>query len=305
MKDETPKILILDNDETTGSYYLLFSLYDLLALSNFGKHLDSKKTMRIILHFCISSGIFRPYLLEFLYQVKCLKDAKLLDKVCIYTNQLDTRDVYHHPLWITSDKKKWSVPEMIRVMFNMITDDDTFIDKVYTRPILKQNVDYPVKDFTRVFEDLYPNRKVDLSKTVFIDDLYMKKYIIDSSKSGTDKNSRWAIPAYKISLPQTTLIDLISTIIKENNITVYDHNSILRNTVETSWLYINNNLKNKNTKSKVLLKLAKKLKNVYKAKPTIGTRKNVKRTTKKDSKNKGRKTKRGNGYSSKTKRNRD
>ena len=45
MKDEIPKILILDNDETTGSYYLLFSLYDLLALSNFGKHLDSKKTM--------------------------------------------------------------------------------------------------------------------------------------------------------------------------------------------------------------------------------------------------------------------
>ncbi len=267
MSESAHRILILDNDETTGSYYILFSLYDLLALSHFGDKLDSKKTLEILIHSCEEFKIFRPGLRSFLKDIARMKKNGEIEKLCLYTNQLDVRDVYHHPHWITHDQithdKKtnngitWSVPLMISKMFCLMVEDDEFIDELYTRPL--ENVDkinnYPVKDLSRVYKDLYPKSHINLSKTLFIDDLHHKKYIIDSSNSNTDKLCRCPISPYSRQLPKSTFGIIINRILKAHGIELHWHNSILRDSIESSWIHMNSNLKNANTGSSVLRRI--------------------------------------------------
>ena len=150
-----PRILILDNDETTGSYYLLFYLYDFLAKSSLNGKLNTSKTFRVLLKEFDKLKVFRPGLRTFLKSMNTLKESGKIDKVCIYTNQLDVRGVPGYKVLTTvdgGDKREWSVPDMLRVLFNMLVKDSGFIDAVYTRPTT-YNVqeEYPTKDFVRVF----------------------------------------------------------------------------------------------------------------------------------------------------------
>jgi hypothetical protein len=92
-----PKILILDNDETTGSYYILFSVYDFLRESTLGRNLNAKKTLQVLIDYFEKYNVFRPGLRQFLQGVSDLKQQGKIDKVCIYTNQLDVRIQTKHP----------------------------------------------------------------------------------------------------------------------------------------------------------------------------------------------------------------
>ncbi len=272
VSDNGHSIVIMDNDETTGSYYILFSLYDLLALSHFGQRLDWRKTMEIILRECEELGVFRPGLRAFLQNIADMKKQGVVEKVCLYTNQLDVRDVYHHPHWKTSNGMAWSVPEMIRVMFEMMVDYDDmnntdfrFIDRLYTRPVqVNKEIDnYPVKDLARVYKDLYPHERVNLSRTIFIDDMYHKKYIIDSSKSKTDRYSRCSIPAYSRQLEKNALGLIVDKILKAHRIELHWHNSILRDSVESSWIHLNSNIHNKNTGRSPLVKTMERIRQFF------------------------------------------
>ncbi len=269
MSEDIRKILILDNDETTGSYYILFSLYDLFALSHFGSRLDSHKTLEILVRCCEDFGIFRPGLRGFLKQILDMKNKGLIDKICLYTNQLDVRDVYHYPHWKTNDGIVMSVPLMISKMFCLMVNDTHFIDKLYTRPIgddLKQVNKYPVKDLCRVFKDLYPNDTVNLSKTLFVDDLHHKKYIIDSSNSKTDRYSRCSINEYSRQLPKKAFEIILNKILDAHRIELHWHNSILKDSIESGWIHLNSNIENKNTGKAVLKRISTRVNKFF----TIG-----------------------------------
>lgn len=263
--DKVHRILILDNDETTGSYYILFSLYDLLALSHFGSRLDSRKTLESLAKSCEEFGVFRPGLRSFLRQIAEMKRSGEIEKLCLYTNQLDVRDVYHHPHWKTKDGVTWSVPLMISKMFALMVDDDKFIDELFTRPLgnVPQINNYPVKDLARVFSSLYPKEPVDLSRTIFVDDLHHKKYIIDSSKSGTDKESRCNIPAYSRQLPKDAFGVIIDRILRIHGIELHWHNSILRDSIESGWLHMNSNIKNLHTGSGILKRIGQRIRHFF------------------------------------------
>ena len=265
MATEAHKVLILDNDETTGSYYILFSLYDLFALSHFGHRLDSRKTLEILVRSCEEFGVFRPGLRAFLGQVLDMKQKGTIEKVCLYTNQLDVRQVYHHPHWKTRDGKVWSVPLMIQEMFNILVGDSEFIDRLFTRPVgdVNQIEKYPVKDLARVYKDIYPKDKVDLSKTLFVDDLHQRKYIIDSTKSGTDRYSRCAIPPYSRQLPKNTFQIIMERILNAHGMELHWHNSILRDSVESGWLHMNSNIRTRNTGLAILKRIRDRIERFF------------------------------------------
>jgi hypothetical protein len=169
-----------------------------------------------------------------------MKKAGQIDKVCIYTNQLDIRDVPSYPQWKTADGLSWSVPSMIAYMFNIMVGG-RLIDALYTRPVeYNSRNEYPVKDLYRVFSDLYPGEAVDLSMTFMIDDVYDKRYIIDSSKSGTDTNVRIPIPPYRRQLRKDVFYRIVNRILGGRGLNTA--NSALVNSIHSSWLHRNSGM---------------------------------------------------------------
>jgi hypothetical protein len=291
-----PKILILDNDETTGCYYILFVIYDFLRLSNIGEQISYSKTLQILIEYFEKYNVFRPGLRHFLEGASYLKKNKKIDKICIYTNQLDFRDV-GDLLW-----KSRSVPEIIADMFSRISNNNALIDNIFTRPIGDNVVkieNYPVKDLSRVYQNLYPNIPVNFSSTLFIDDLHDPKYIIDSSNSNTDSKSRYKISSYSKHQPVSLFVDIISAILEKNgNIRLGQKDTVLLNQVDNKWQDLNSDIKTKNKNSK-LTTVFRRVKKFFEKKDIKQTNPIKNKTKKhvKSPKNKRRTIKRGASHS--------
>lgn len=238
-----PRILILDNDETTGSYNLLFHLYDLFAVSEFGSKLDIALTMTALTRTFKILGIFRPGLTRLLQCASTLKKDNRLAKVVMYTNQLDVRQIRDAPKW-KCDGIEWSVPMIIQVMLVYLADNPKLIDTILTRP-LETDLrigDYPVKDFVRAFRAVYPTGPINLSKTLFLDDLADHPYIIDSSKSKTDTNSRMKLTPYVKKLDQSAFWFVVRACLHINNIIPTTSDVDLINKYDSIWNKSNDKL---------------------------------------------------------------
>lgn len=270
--DSAPRILIMDNDETTGSYYLLFFIYDFLAKSGIGPELDSLVTINQFYKFFKKFNVFRPNLEYFLKSMNQLKTDGTLNKICIYTNQLDVRYIDNYQKWIASDGKVWSPPEILRIMYNKLAHNKKFIDGMFTRPYVPSNNiygNYPVKDLAKVFRHFYPNQPVKLDKTIFIDDRYQEHYIINTSNSGTDNLSRYPMPPYYKSLPENAFDILLNSILKRNNISLEGQPDAikLRQEIYNEWSKKNKEIKeleiDNPIKSDLFNNLAKDFKQFY------------------------------------------
>ena len=239
-----PRILILDNDETTGSYNLLFHLYDFLASSDIGKRLQPAPTLNIITHCFKNLGIFRPGLTKFLKTASSLKKKNRLDKIIMYTNQLDCRHARHMPIWHPIGGE-WSVPMMIQIMLVHLADDPALIDEILTRPLRPMHKigDYPVKDFVRAFRSVYPIGTIDLSKTLFFDDLADHPYVIDSSDSKTDTNSRFPVDGYSRKLRPSAFRYVVKNIYEANHLIPSIDDVKLMLEYEKRWHIVNLNVK--------------------------------------------------------------
>lgn len=235
-----PRILILDNDETTGSYNLLFHLYDYLAVSDIGKRLQPAITLNAITHCFKNLGVFRPGLTRFLKTASSLKKKNRLDKIIMYTNQLDCRHTRNIPIWHPIGGE-WSVPMMIQIMLVHLADDPKLIDEILTRPLRPTHHigDYPVKDFVRAYRSVYPTGPVNLSKTLFFDDLAEHPYVIDSSDSKTDANSRFPLDGYSRKLRPSAFRYTVKNIFEANHLTPSAEDVVLMLEYERRW-YTNN-----------------------------------------------------------------
>ena len=238
-----PRILILDNDETTGSYNLLFHLYDLFARSEFGSKLDIALTMTALTRTFKTLCIFRPGLTRLLLCASTLKKEERLDKVVMYTNQLDIRQIRDAPKWKCGGID-WSVPMIIQVMLVYLADNPKLIDTILTRPLETELRigDYPVKDFVRAFRALYPTGNINLSKTLFLDDLADHPYIIDSSKSETDINSRMKLNPYVKKLSPSSFWLAVRSCLSMNNIVPSDSDIELIKKYDSIWNKSNDKL---------------------------------------------------------------
>ncbi len=156
------RAVVLDNDETTGSYGILFALMDILSQMG---GLDAD-TIHFILHrltsWCILHTVFRPGLRTLLRCCLALRKQKKIDAIIMYTNQWDTGDIY-------------SVPQAIAYMMNILAGETVF-DTILTRPQAPDGDGQYKKQFHRVL-DAYPGIPKDIRDILFVDDYAAPDFI--------------------------------------------------------------------------------------------------------------------------------
>ena len=81
-----PRIVILDNDETTGSYWALFSLIHIFR-DNEVEGMQLQAIIPMMAEFAIKTNIFRPGLVKLIHTLHKLREKGLLDAVVMYTYQ--------------------------------------------------------------------------------------------------------------------------------------------------------------------------------------------------------------------------
>ena len=163
---EPLRAVILDNDETTGSYLILHSI--IKSIKYLGNNIDPSffgYILEKLAVYMVRESIFRPGLIEFLRTLVKLKKEGKIDAIIMYTNQ-------NEPNQILSS----SLPRCIQYMFMFLVPGFVF-DKILSRPENPTTVNnvYP-KQFKRVL-DLYPERPLDISNMLFFDDLAIPLYV--------------------------------------------------------------------------------------------------------------------------------
>ena len=201
------RAVVLDNDETTGSYLLVFGI--LITLKHFG-YKNNKQLQEILiklakwmnLHHC-----FRPGLVQLLHTLVSLRRNKKIDAIVMYTNQKDgptDNDILVDDLPPLLD----SIPEAIAFMMNVMVGESVF-DQILTRP----NPAGPLvggtwpKSFNRVLK-LYPDKPKDIRDIVFVDDLAYPAYVLaDGIPRCNVENTSWypVPPYYRILTPDDIL----------------------------------------------------------------------------------------------------
>jgi len=162
-----PNILLLDLDETLGSFGILFSLFTVLRRIPLYSGIMPNMLVKPLLKLLIHDEIFRPGIEGFVKFIVSLKKEKYIDYIFINTNQSLPND----------PSNKWSVPIFIVECLHTIAGEE-FIDRIYTRDtsgrILINNeyvatAEIPKKEINRVMNDF--STKESISNITFVDNM--------------------------------------------------------------------------------------------------------------------------------------
>ena len=186
-----PRIVILDNDETTGAYWSLFSIIHIFRdyeITNF--HLQD--IIPAITDFAVKTNVFRPGLVKLITTIYKLRQKGLLDAIAMYTYQTkfmgrkgDMSEFYN------SHGQQVDMPHIIDYCFSYIATGSIqpFCNLILTRDEhmeamgLKEGDKYGPKSVELVMKKLHIHPTNDLRGLIFIDDCYLnhptqKKYMI-------------------------------------------------------------------------------------------------------------------------------
>jgi hypothetical protein len=160
-----PRLVVLDNDQTTGTFYELFAWYEWLIESRLAPFVSVAELAPIFMYLLEEADAFRPGLPRFLRRCATLKDDGLLDYVVIYTNQSEGNPSL-------SDRKGMliNVPRLLEKIYNRLASDDCLVDLLLTRPAEPMKT-IPGKTFDRIFAALELPRPWSAANTLFFDDL--------------------------------------------------------------------------------------------------------------------------------------
>lgn len=168
MGSEPPlRAVVLDNDETTGSYGLLFALICVFREEPIITNTRFKRFLKNLAIWMLTNGLFRPGIQNLLYTITTLRKRGLIDKIIMYTNQ--TENPY-------SNQYLDSAPSCIAYMMNCISKQsvfDTILAKDGYSPLAAQ---YTPKTFRRIL-DLFPDKPNDIRNIVFVDDMASPEHI--------------------------------------------------------------------------------------------------------------------------------
>lgn len=221
----SPRIIILDNDETTGSYWPLFKLLHLFR-DNDIENIHIQELVPYITQFCLKSNIFRPGIEKFIQTLQTLRAANRIDTIVMYTYQQeslgrkDDWDVFHN-----SYGQQINVPFLINYCFGYIASKykevRPFFDTIITRNIHNafygRSVEEPFneKSLDVVFKEARIHPTHDLRGITFIDDCYM-----NTAYPSKMYNKRTIIgPLSSIYIEKYSLaVNDISSLINEANV---------------------------------------------------------------------------------------
>jgi hypothetical protein len=163
---KTLRAIVLDNDEATGSYNILFGLWEVLRETSFGKLLSLEVVLDYLIDVVVKEpyNIFRPHLFTFLHTAYELREKGHIDSIIMYTNQEASFT------W-----RDCSIPVLISILMTRLMNkkERPLFDHILSRP--PENYQREVgggwilKSFDRIL-NLYPGVNRDIRDIVFVDD---------------------------------------------------------------------------------------------------------------------------------------
>jgi hypothetical protein len=239
------RAVILDNDETTGSYVIVFSILQILRCcknksDSFVKSILNKLYEWMILHNC-----FRPGLRNLLETLIRLRKNNQIEAIIMYTNQLEfeSPNPDESPLL-------FSAPKCIAYMMSKMVGENVF-DHILTRP------QGPLqKRFERIL-NLYPEYPRDIRDITFIDDLATPCYITAFTipKNKIDESSWYKVEPYHKIFSHLEVMKLADSI--------FENNKEITNAICIDYLTNVQNISNSTPNATPFLKLCEFLKRRY------------------------------------------
>ncbi len=178
---EGPRIVVLDNDETTGSYGPLFHLLDLLNAHEVGLHeagIRLRDLVPALVLFCLEGQLFRPGLRDLLIALKALREKDRVDSVVMYTYQSEAPLRSQEALY-DAVGQFISVPVLIDYMFGFFVSggkkvepffDRRIVRETHMRALRRSDGNLGGKKLSVVFDELQRRPSADLRGVVFMDD---------------------------------------------------------------------------------------------------------------------------------------
>jgi hypothetical protein len=208
MSEAPLRAVILDNDETTGSYMIIYSIITGITTVSAPISLENYHLiLQRLAHWMVTHNVFRPGIRALLRTIFTLKKAKALDAVVMYTNQ--TGEII---IQLEENIYRTSVPNIISYMLEFLNDSSILFDCILTRDESVKRLPngwYP-KNFSRIL-DFYPNRPRDIRQMVFVDDMSLPEYIHAHDIPDTHKTeeSWYFIPPYYRYLSQKEVYECV------------------------------------------------------------------------------------------------
>jgi hypothetical protein len=208
--EKTPlRAVVLDNDETTGSYGLVFSVLTHIRRASITDENAIRTIYKRLAAVLVKRKLFRPYLGPLLHALTFMRDEGALDSVIMYTNQ--TEEVPFNPynaFW----KIMYNVPYSISYLMYEAYKTNAF-DDILSRPPYLHGIYHAAcpKSFSRIF-NLDSDRPRDTTQILFVDDNACPQFITAPPKTVVDPASYYRISAYVRVLTDEELDDALKEI---------------------------------------------------------------------------------------------
>lgn len=209
------RAVVLDNDDTTGSYGIVFSILTHLRKTDI---LDEGVIETILIrlgHQMDFYKLFRPGLGHFMKTLAFLKDEDMIDTVIMYTNQVEE---YPYNKSESLMEILYNIPYAISFLIYATYRVNIF-DDVLSRPRFFQKLTNSVctKSFSRIF-DLDRSRPKDTRDILFVDDKASPSFISASTETVTHRKSYYRIAPYVRVLDDAELDSFLNEVFENINI---------------------------------------------------------------------------------------
>jgi hypothetical protein len=188
---------VLDNDETTGSYGLVFAIMNYLRTERQPSLTYVASILEKLAMWMIGHDVFRPGLDMLLDTLVNLRKKGCIDAILMNTNQSEMSVPDTYPGLETYPPFLWSIPYCIAYMMNFLVKENVF-NFILARPSsLRKQEGILHKTFARVLEH-FPDYPKDVRFLTFVDDYATAKYVLDTDipPEGRCKNARYQIKQY-------------------------------------------------------------------------------------------------------------
>lgn len=193
------RAVILDNDETTGCYSILFGLLAGIQSCLEIPIWEVPEALERLADWMIAHNAFRPGLRVLLRTLVSLKQRGHLDAVIMQTNQKAASDDCLEQA--IEGQLLQSPPKAVEYMLSQLAQTPDLFDVIFARPQKTQQISQNGiihKSFGRVL-DFYPERPRDISRMIFVDDIAQPQQI---SAEGVPLSKRNKYSYYPVE-PQT------------------------------------------------------------------------------------------------------
>lgn len=185
MRVNAPRLVVLDNDQTTGDFTPLFYWIEWVERTGLVPYISLKALVPAFIEICESGGVFRPGFRGFLRRLSALRRSGKIDDVIMYTNQTDTPPYHYDKLGAIC-----SVPRLLESMYNVMGENECLVGLRLVRPRVPMSK-IPKKSFRRVFEALQlPRDQWFVGNSLFYDDLPRGEIIYGSGVRGGDNKEK-------------------------------------------------------------------------------------------------------------------